>query len=405
MQNIKSPVVIYGYGKEGKSTYNFLSKKYPEFKIYICDQNKIDVKNYISEKELLSLEFNTLIKAPGIPRHNKYVEKIIEKNIKVTSLTNIFFQHCNGKTIGVTGTKGKSTTSSLLSQILKTKYEDVRLVGNIGSPSLDQLETHNQETIFVIEMSSYQLEDLEQSPQIAVILEIFEEHLDYHQNFNNYKNAKLNICKSSETKIFAHSSLKKELAQKNQIEAFFDNDFKEHKKENINPANLAAASLVAKELKVEKIEKAIKDYKPLEHRLELIGKHQGIIFYNDSLATIPEATIYALNTLGNNVETLIAGGKDRGVNYQNLSKYINNSNIKNLILFPDTDTKIESEIKKEMNIFKVNKMQNAVEIAFKHTSKDKICLLSPASSSLNLFKNYKDRAEQFIHSVKNFSTH
>ena len=203
---IKSPLVIYGYGKEGKSTESFFSKNYPELKLYICDQNKVNKENYIDEEELFSLNFQTLVKSPGIPRHNQIVKKAIKTNKDITSLTNIFFANCVGRTIGITGTKGKSTTSALLYSILKQKFDDVRLVGNIGNPALNEIENHNEKTIFIIEMSSYQLEDLEKSPDLAIILEVFPEHLDYHQNFENYLKAKLNICKNKNTKVIAHKS-------------------------------------------------------------------------------------------------------------------------------------------------------------------------------------------------------
>ena len=169
--------------------------------------------------------------------------------------------------------------------------------------------------------------------------------------------------------------------------------------------------MAAKELKVEeeKIKKGIEEFTALNHRLQKVGTFADITFYNDSLATIPEATIFALDTLGENVATLIAGGKDRGISYEKLSDYISNSSLKNLILFPDTNTKIKEGLVKtgikNINIIDVKNMKEAVALAFKHTSANKICLLSPASSSLNLFKNYKDRGEQFIQAIQNFLIH
>jgi len=407
----KSSIVIYGYGKEGKSVESFITSNYPQAKIYICDKNKVDKENYITESELTEKSFDLLVKSPGIPTHNKYIQKCKERDIKITSLTNIFFKHCKSKTIGITGTKGKSTTSALLFSILKQKFDDVRLVGNIGKPTLDEIETHNENTIFVIEMSSYQLEALEESPDLAILLEVFPEHLDYHQSFENYLKAKLNICKNKKTKLIAHKShqgLANKHLKENKISYFDSNLDDNYKKENIHNSNISAAVLVAKELSVEKerIKKGIKEFTSLEHRLEKVGEFAGITFYNDSLATIPEATIFALDSLGDKVETLIAGGKDRGISYEKLSEYISNSNLKNLILFPNTNTKIKAGIvktgSKNINIIDVENMEDAVALAFKHTSKNKICLLSPASSSLNLFKNYKDRGEQFIQAIESF---
>ena len=145
---------------------------------------------------------------------------------------------------------------------------------------------------------------------------------------------------------------------------------------------------------------ALQSFRPLPHRLEFIGEYRGIKFYNDSLATIPEATIHALRALGNDVETLIAGGFDRGLDYAILRDYLNKYQVKTLILFPDTGEKIGKDV--PIQKFFVRSMEEAVKLAYKYTSKNKICLLSPASASFNLFKDYEDRGNQFKEWVKKF---
>ena len=154
----------------------------------------------------------------------------------------------------------------------------------------------------------------------------------------------------------------------------------------------------------EKIIKALNNYKRLPHRLEFVGEYKGIRFYDDSIATIPESVIFALDSLGGDVETLIAGGYDRGIKYNKLSKRIQKSNIKNLILFPESGEKIMKEVKKESKKIKfvlVDNMEKAVSSAYKLTSKGKICLLSPASSSFGIFKDYKQRGDLFKKYIKN----
>jgi UDP-N-acetylmuramoylalanine--D-glutamate ligase len=146
---------------------------------------------------------------------------------------------------------------------------------------------------------------------------------------------------------------------------------------------------------MDKILKAIKSFKPLSHRLEYLGKFRGIHFYDDSISTIPESTIYALDKLGENVETLIIGGLDRGIDFKKLSQRIDKSKIKTLIIFPDSGKKIYALTKKKIKHYSVDSMEKAVQLCFKNTSENKICLLSPASPSYNLFKDFKEKGDLF----------
>ena len=175
-------VCILGYGKEGKITEKYLKKKYPELKIGILDQSRD--KNYLEKQS----EYDFVIKTPGIPK-----DKI---KIPYTTATNIFFAENRNFTIGVTGSKGKSTTSSLIYEILKKSGKKVRLLGNIGNPMLGALlDSPKPNEIFIIELSSYMLEDIEYSPNVAVLLNLFPEHMNYHGGVNNYYQAKNNIFK------------------------------------------------------------------------------------------------------------------------------------------------------------------------------------------------------------------
>lgn len=388
-------ILILGFGREGKSTLNFLKKSFPGKKIGIAD--KSGGENYLDVLK----DYEVIIKSPGI-LYLKEIKEAKEKGKIITSATQIFFDNCKGKIIGVTGTKGKSTTASLIYEVLKQGGLDVYLVGNIGKPSLELLDKINENSIVVYELSSFQLEDLKVSPHIAVITNIYPEHLDHHEDFDNYKNAKANIVRFQTKDDFVIFNKDNEDASKI---AQVSKAKKKYGYSDQLPLTLAPAIYIGKNIfhiPDQKIKKALDNFKKLPHRLEYVGEFKGIKFYNDSLSTIPQATIRALEILGKDVQTLIAGGFDRGLDYSILAPAIAKSQIKNLILFPTTGEKIwqavinsgktqDSRVKK----FEVDDMKDAVDLAFKNTDKGKIVILSPASTSFNLFKDYEDRGNQF----------
>jgi len=451
----KKRVLILGFGREGQDTFRFLRKLSPKKILGIADRNlKLKNKNlklvkwHLGENYLKALKnYDIIIKSPGIPP--KILEPYITdiKNIKknqldkksrwiksqmprVTSQTKIFFENCPGKIVGVTGTKGKSTTTTLIYEILKSGGVKAHLIGNIEKPVLSYLPKAKPDDVYVYELSSHQLYNLKKSPQIAVLLNIYPEHLDYYRNFKEYVNAKANITKYQTKNDYLiynkDNKFVKEIAKKSKAQKIpinektvynFFNNFQKKKEEGyflekggVNIFNIAAAIAVAKIFKIpkEKIKKAIAHFKPLPHRLEYVGKYRGIDFYNDSLATIPEATIFAIKNLGNRVETIFLGGYERNINYNKLAKEILKSEIKNLILFPTTGEKILKEIlkqnknRKRFNYFFVDNMKEAVKLAYNWTKKGKICLLSCAAASFSLFKDYKERGNLFKKFVKEF---
>lgn len=393
-------VLILGIGREGLDTLKYLKEVFPKKIFAIADQKEeLDSKTkkaiegmdvFLGKDYLKNVkDFDVIIKSPGIPFF-KYKDKL-------TSQTELFFDNCPGKIIGVTGTKGKSTVASLIHSILKGSY----LVGNIETPSLSFLSKAKKDDIFVYELSSHQLMNLKKSPHIAVFLNIYPEHLDYYKNFEEYFSAKKNIYKyqsESDYLIFNPEIEPRTKAKKIKIDV---NDFAQFLKNNqhfleiTHIDNLIAVLNVAKLFNVPEkdIIKSLNKYKRLPHRLEFVGEFKGIRFYDDSIATIPEAVVYALDSLGDDVETIILGGLDRGIKYDKLVKRIKKSNIKTIIAFPDSGEKIVRNIRSR--IYKVDNMKDAVDLAYKHTSKGKICLMSPASPSFNLFKDYKERGDLF----------
>ena len=426
-------ILILGFGREGRDNLKFLRKLFPKKVIGIANQKQFsiskegarlrregggsgvvqfpNVKFHLGKNYLKALKnYDVIIKSPGIPF------KILPKSAlnKVTTQTEIFFDNCPGKIIGVTGTKGKSTTASLIYQILKACPERSRrahLVGNIGKPVLSLLFRAKPNDIYVYELSSHQLYNLKKSPRIAVFLNIYPEHLDYYRNFKEYVRAKANITRyqtKDDYLIFnSGDKLVKEIAKKSKAK-------KIPIKGEYYDLNRASARAVGKIFKIPSkiIEKAIREFKPLPHRLELVGTFKGITFYNDALSTIPETAILAMEALGKRVQTIFLGGFDRKIDFKKLAKSVlENKNIKNVILFPTTGEKIWKALrlaspaqgKKLPKHFFVDNMPEAVKLAYQNTQKGKICLLSCASTSFSIFRDYKEKGNLFKKYVKKYS--
>lgn len=394
-------VLILGYGREGQSTHKFLSSCFPHLEIATADQK--DGPDYLAK----IANHQIIIKTPGISPHLPEVSQAIKSGKLVTSQTQLFLELCPGKIIGVTGTKGKSTTTSLIYHVLSQNNIPAVLLGNIGNPPLDYLDQGDKNTYFVFEMSSYQLMDVTKSPHIAVLQAIYADHLDYHKDFQEYKNAKLNITKfqTADDYLICQTDDIPTHAQKILFSlSDYDPEIKTHLLGNHNKLNILPSIIIGKllDLTQENIYSAISTFQPLETRLQSCGTFKGITFYADTLATIPEATIAAIDTLS--PSTLIAGGHDRHQNYAQLAQKILSSGISTLILFPVTGNSIKTSLlsaskgrtlKESPKMFSVNSMQEAVSLAFKHTPSGKICLLSPAAPSFTLFKDYKDEAQQY----------
>ena len=405
-------ILILGFGREGRDTFKFLRKLFPKRVIGIADRLefknlKLKIKNYknirwhLGTNYLKALKnYDVIIKSPGIPIHLPEIEKAFKRG-KITSQTEIFFENCPGKIVGVTGTKGKSTTTSMIYEILKAGKIKAHLVGNIGKPVLNLLSSAKPKDVYVYELSSHQLYGLKKNPHITVLLNIYPEHLDYYRNFKEYASAKANITlwQTKEGFLVYNSEDKtvKEIAKKSKAKKIpIGGEYYELDK--------AAAEAVGELFKIPSkiIEKTLKEFKYLPHRLELVGTFKGITFYNDALSTIPETAILAMKTLGKRVQTIFLGGFDRKIDFKNLAKKVlENRNIKNVILFPTTGEKIWKEIIKQARgkavprHFFIDNMRDAVKLAYQYTQKGKICLLSCASTSFSIFRDYKEKGNLF----------
>lgn len=419
-------ILILGAGREGLDTLEYLKKNLKNQSFGIADEKNLkefstDIKKLLKSKKinihfgknyLKSLKkYEVIIVSPGISP--KIFESFLNKSHQLTTATQIFFNQCKGKIIGITGTKGKSTTSSLLYSMLKKGGIKAFLVGNIGKPALKALESDKKDNVYVFELSSYQLNYLKTSPHISVFLNVFPEHLNWHKGLKDYSKAKSNILlyQIKEDYLFYNNKDKtvNRLAKKGKakkfpivINKFIDNLYK---KSNLlgsfQKLNIAAAIDVAKLFNIPKkdIIKTIKSFKPLEHRLEFVGKYKGISFYNDSISTVPQSTIAAINSL-EKVETIILGGFDRGgIKYNELANIIIKKEIKNLVFFPTTGKKIWRAIRKKtnkkFNVLFTTKMDSAIKFVYENAERKSNCLLSPASPSFNQFKNFEERGKSF----------
>lgn len=426
-------IAILGFGREGKSSYNLIRKNLPLKEITILDQNQDALKNIndnnlnlVCDNYLDKLnDFDIVIKTPGISLINKTY------TTEITSQFDLLLRFTKVKLIGITGTKGKSTTSSLIYEIIKNQKENTFYVGNIGIPVFDYIEQFNENSLVVAEMSAHQLNDLHNSPHIGIILNLFPEHLDYFYTLDNYYNAKLNMFKFQNNNDYALYYDKNETLNKyvndfniasNKItisednieneEAVLDNkklyDFKKGQKLEglFNKIDIIFALKVASilELDLIKAENVIRNFTTLPHRMECVGTYKEISFYDDTLATIPDATMNSVKAL-EKVDTLIIGGMDRKIGYDTFISDLANSNVSNIICQPDTGKYIYeklSEMKLNKNLFYIETMEEAVQKAYEITKKGMYCLLSPSAPSYNVYKNYEEKSAKYIECIKKY---
>jgi UDP-N-acetylmuramoyl-L-alanine---L-glutamate ligase len=413
-------VCILGFGREGRATFEILRTYAPNAHLAIADMNpkltaEVGAKLITGPDYLDHLDkFDIIIKTPGLPWRPP-----VELVARVTSATELFLDSLpqDVTVVGITGTKGKSTTAHLIHTALVAGGQRAVLAGNIGEPMLTHLPDAQAGTVFVLELSSYQLETLHTSPPIAVITSIFPDHLDYHGSFDAYVAAKRHITqfqhKSGVVFYNDASADCRELAAASPGHKvpFTHRDFPGQPAAAFDSpegrSDLAAAYLVATHLGVPAgvAEQALTSATGLPHRQEDLGTYHGITWIDDSAATTPQSTLAALNAFKGRVDTIIVGGLDRGYVFSELGERLAASDIRNLILFPDTGARIRAAVEaahpaSSKNYFTTSDMAQAVSLALKHTRDGCICLLSSGSPSYNLFKNYGERGDAFRAAVR-----
>lgn len=452
-QFIGKKVAILGLGIEGLSSLRFFKENGSEVDVKEKkEESEIDqevlekARNYTSDfkfgPDYLQnlLVYDIVVRSPSLRPDTPQLLEVSHNGVIITSNTKIFFDLCVGKIIGITCTKGKGTTTALIGEMLKKSGFRAFVGGNIGRPPLDFVHEIGVNNWAVLEMSSFQLIDMEKSPHVAVVLMVTSEHLEWHKDTTEYIEAKMNIVSHQEAQDFSVINVdyqgSSSFSDQTEAEKLFVSIHKEqdsgvylknevitrtlsgktepilpvgeiflrgrHNIENISAA-AAASSVIG--VRVEDIAKVAREFKGLPHRLEFIVEVSGVKYYNDSFSTTPETAIAALKSFTEPL-ILILGGSDKGSNYSELGKLINEvDNIKEIILIGDTANRIEEHLdlkgKYKSKVTKELRTMSEIVSKAKETAKSgDVVLLSPASASFGLFKNYKDRGEQFSQAVR-----
>ncbi len=426
-------VAVLGFGLEGKATANYLLKHglnpvlfdarpWQDWPLEEQEYIKSLKVNFIFGPDYLKelKGFNVVFRSPGIKLSD--VQKAVTPGAVITSQTKWFFEHCPAPIIGVTGTKGKGTTCTLIFNILKQVGKSAYLVGNIGETQpLEILDGLAKQDFIVYELSSFQLQDLTKSPHIGVVLMVTSEHLDYHKDVEEYRQAKEAIAKFQTradftvyNKDYEASKQIGELGDGQKIpigtnmntETAFDH-FKIQLKGAHNLENIKAAVAVAKILSIDEatIEKAVYEFKGLTHRLEFVAEKNGVKYYNDSFSTTPETAAAAIRAF-TEPEIIILGGSSKNSDFTALgATIVQTKNIRVLILIGQEAGRIEQSLNGKFGGRVLRGAKNMAEIFAQikpiATAGD-VVLLSPACASFGIFKNYKDRGEQFSAFAKGY---
>lgn len=432
-------IAILGFGREGRAVYKFLKKHrdYKNAEVWVLDKNSslhfagpemAGIKKQLGGNYLKNINrFDLIFRSPGVS-YQKLMRSLaplrVTRDDRVISVTKLFLELCPCPVIGVTGTKGKGTTATLLYNILKKCGRDVQLAGNIGKPALDILPRlllprfagdHN-DRIVVLELSSFQLQDLRQSPAIAIVLNIFPDHLDVHKDLREYYSAKANIARFQRAgdSVFYFADDKKSAwiankspGKKISIQRTLSQKDGEQLRKNLklpgshNWRNAQAAFAVARHLNCpkSKIFQAVAEFKGNEHRMELVKIIRRVKFYNDSASTNPLTTLAAVKSF-KEPKILIAGGSDKGLDYKMWAKEFPRLKVKTVVLFGANKYKIKQVIGKKLTTSDVVSLEEAIKLAKKLAVAGDVVLFSPGAASFDMFKDYADRGKKFKNLVK-----
>jgi UDP-N-acetylmuramoylalanine--D-glutamate ligase len=438
----KLRVGVWGAGKEGRSIIQYLQKIFPEKSIVLIDDQQPEnslmdelslngqvVFKPVSDLNNGQMPIDLIIKSPGVSRYRPEIENAKLQGIQWTTATNLWLGEVSSQSrvIAVTGTKGKSTTASILAFLLKKAGVDVALGGNIGIPLTDLLQQNHPFEIYVAELSSYQLSDLDVWPEIGVMLNLYPEHIDWHGTTDKYYQDKLNLfskkggcvpvlnykdsiihqyTKNFSNIIYFNAPWNIHVVNNNIMDGaqlvLSGTDLKLKGQHNL--LNICAALTVAKYIGIDLygVVGKLSEFNGLAHRLEIIGQHNGLTFVDDSISTTPESTIAALETFAGNDITLLLGGKDRGQEYKALAKYICQKQVYAIVTMHENGDRIANDICYEMEqsdylpiIIQEKNLNGALIKAKSITPQGGIVLLSPAAPSYDAYKNFQERGLLF----------
>ena len=449
--NIKGKkIAVLGLGVSNIPAIEYLNNLgaiiYAHDKIESLDERHENIKKldnitfYLGDNVFKDLDkVDYILRSPGIKPFTPEIEEALKKGVILTSEIELLMKYAPCKVIGITGSAGKTTTTTLVTEILKDAGYNVWTGGNIGIPLFTKLDKIKKEDIIVLELSSFQLMTMKKSPNISVITNIYEDHLDYHRSFDEYVEAKLNIYShqkdgntcviNKDSKYFDlfYNTIKengsnlniKYFSKKPFIEngAYIDEgkivynengekiDIIETSKLKLmgikNHLNVCTAISILKDLvDIESIRKSLINFKGVEHRIEYVDTKNGVQYYNDSISTTPGKAMAALTAFDKKI-ILIAGGYDKNLDYSGLGDYIINA-AKHVILLGDTTKKIQDSIlksklynKENIKIECVDTLDEALNQAKNVAKSGDIVVMSPASASFDMFKSYKQRGNIF----------
>ena len=429
-------ILLLGYGREGQSTWNVLRRLGTYEALDIADLKAPaalpedgTVWHTGPDYQKCMDDYDVVFKSPGIVLERPENEY----RCSILSQTEVFFQCFRDQIIGITGTKGKSTVTTLLYHLLKQAGMDALLVGNIGIPALDHMEEVKPDTRIVFELSCHQLVYMTVSPHIGILVNIHEEHLDHYGTMEKYVEAKHHIFKNQrpdDILICNVQCLPEEgTCPSGLIRAGMDGSGKEldvvqeqdgtwvhfrgksfciptdeikllgqHNYFDIGVA-YGVCSILGMDDQV--FARGLKTYEPLPHRLQYIGEREGVKYYDDSISTICDTTIQALKTL-KDTDTVLIGGMDRGIDYRELIEYLSDCQVPHIILMEATGKRIYQEIHKYYPEFKnrarlilAEHLEDGVKRARQITRPGTSCVLSPAAASYGIFRNFEERGETF----------
>ena len=445
-------ILLIGLAKTGVATLKFLHSKNAHITVYDSKTSEEledileSLKDIPSIKYILgvdklniSSEIDLAVVSPGVPLDIPVIEELREKNIQIIGDIELAYMYKPDiSIIGITGTNGKTTTTSLVSKISTQVTKNSHLAGNIGTPIMDVVENLDQSSTVVAELSSFQLESINLfNPHVCAVLNLTPDHLNRHKTMENYLNAKANIFKNQTEKDFTvlnfDDKAVRELSDKtNGTVVFFsrksllldgvcvakngdiliNKDARSERVMNIseislpgkhNLENVLAAIAICYCLNydMDKVSMIIKKFNGVEHRQEVVKTVDGVTFVNDSKATNPDSAIKAIESYKEPV-ILIAGGMDKKGDFYELIDAINKNSVKALILLGETSPIIEKQaLEKDFDklIIKVHNMKDAVSVSKKIAKEGDVVLLSPACASWDMYSNFEERGLDFKNNI------
>ncbi|MBF0710017.1 MULTISPECIES: UDP-N-acetylmuramoyl-L-alanine--D-glutamate ligase [unclassified Gemella] len=429
-------ILILGFARSGYKTALILNKLGINVTVNASDDlsdneqahelRNLGVKIISGEHPLELLdETDLIIKNPGIPYKIEFLQRALEKNIDIITEIELASTLFNHNIIALTGTNGKTTTSMMLYEILKKEKENTYLAGNIGYPAIEVAYENEESANIVMELSSFQLNGtINYRPHIAIITNLGEAHLDYHGSKDEYHNMKKRIFRNQskndyvilnvkEKKYYDNTEIKSQIiyystSGDSDLEAYVKNNkflFKgkevfeiskialpgEHNIENSINAAIAAQ---LEGVSIENIQEVLYNFQGVKHRLQYVGEHRGVKYYNDSKATNPESTIKAMSGFDRNV-ILIAGGKDRGIDFKELESIL--PKVKELICVGESKEILYSlGLENKVSSHKAERVADAIQLASSLAYAGDVVLLSPASASWDQYPNFEERGNEFI---------